>query len=107
MTSRDLQYIGQSDFRGGICDNQENLNPKNQVLDARNVWTNLGTLVRRPGYSSVAQYAVTDTIPAGAANYVDGTALYVGSPAPFSNTMMTFSWRTSFSENTVLRFSKT
>lgn len=79
MTSNALKYYSQSDFRRGIADNQESLDMRNQVLDARNVWAPLGTLVQRPGYSAIGQYSVADyTILAGQATYVDSGVIYLG-----------------------------
>jgi len=78
MTSNALKYYGQSDFRGGICDQQENLNPKNQVLDARNCWAPLGTLVRRPGYVPIAQYDTGSFISTGSTFYLDSSTIYLG-----------------------------
>ena len=49
---RTYEYIGQSDFRGGICLEPENAR-KTQVLDARNVWAPQGRLIQRPGYRGV------------------------------------------------------
>ena len=59
MTSDRLEYYSQSNFKGGICDQQENLDlRKGQVLDARNVWAPLGTLVRRPATFGAPVYTV-------------------------------------------------
>lgn len=79
MASKNLLYYSQVDFRKGICDSQENLNLKNQVLDARNVWAPYGTLVRRPGYSAVTQRVSPDVTPTGSATYVDTGTIYLGS----------------------------
>jgi hypothetical protein len=92
MTSQNLKYYAQQDFRGGIVDNQENLDPKRQVLDARNCWAPLGTCVRRPGYQAIAQYEGTlDWVAAsGDTQYFDATHVdstypifYMGADTPF------------------------
>lgn len=48
MGRRNLTYVGQRDFRGGINLEPENASP-NQVLDASNWWVRDGKLVKRPG----------------------------------------------------------
>lgn len=83
MAARNYRYYQQTDFRGGICDQQENLNPKNQVLDARNVWAPLGQCVRRPGYQAIAQYTARDDSATGAEYYFDGSTIYFGANEPF------------------------
>ena len=97
MTSNAFKYYSQNDFRGGICDQQENLRP-NQVLDARNVWAPLGTCVRRPGYQAIGQYTDQNSSPLGSgASYVDGTTIYFGCAAPFPFLTFTLS---GFAPNT-------
>jgi hypothetical protein len=85
MTSNALKYFQQVDYRGGICDNQESLDMRrlNQVLDARNCWAPLGSLIRRPGYQAIAQYEENgDTI--ASVSYIDNTYdIYFGAAAPF------------------------
>lgn len=63
---------------------------RNQVLDARNVWAPLGTLVQRPGYTAIAQYEPTEFLASNRANYVDGTTLYAGSDDIFYVILWTF-----------------
>lgn len=92
MTARNYRYYQQADFRKGICDQQENLDPKSQVLDARNVWAPLGQCVRRPGYQAIAQYNPDLDWQAadGDATYFDDSLVdsdypifYIGADTPF------------------------
>lgn len=85
MTARNYRYYQQADFRKGICDQQENLDPKSQVLDARNVWCPLGQLVRRPGYQAIAEYDYASTIlSTGITSYVDTYTVYFGADEAFN-----------------------